>query len=331
MHSALLASGLAALSSAQQQDCVYRVGFSPIELDLYALKGQILTYYSSDNSEWAYSPCQSRFACAHNGVAQQSMVDHSPDGVNECFPWASYDASVQPFYDGALGSFIFNYSNGEACPQAAQVNRSTNIIWTCDVNDATPRFADAFEYDECNVFLELKWSGACFAPPPPNEECEFKSGLLGGPLLNLSSVKGQEFSLRQTNGAGHAYTYDFTPCANGITCDSAQSAHSAQVMADVRDEGGQCAKFLGVWSGDSQPFYDRTVFGQDYWDFFWMNGEECGAGGPLEVLNVRYYCNPQVPTLNITRAYENGPCQFRIDIDSNLACKNASEVKAAYA
>merc|ERR1712087_211933 len=97
-----------------------------------------------------------------------------------------------------------------------------NIIWTCDVDDATPRFADAFEYDECNVFIEMKWSGACFAPPPPNEECEFRSGLFGGPHLNLSTVKGNKYQLTQ---------------------------------------------------------------------------------------------------LNITKAYENGPCQFRIDIDSRLACK----------
>lgn len=323
MLSLFLASSVA-LSSAYE-DCVYRIGYSPIELDLYSLKGQRYTFTGSDSREWMYSPCQNAFPCSHDGVSVDAMVDHSPIGVNECFPWATYDLTVQPFYDGTLGSFLFNYSNGESCPQSGQVNRSVNIIWTCDTNDATPRFADAYEYDECNVFMEMKWAGACFAPPPPNDECTFKSGLFGGPHLDLSSVKGEKFGLTQLNNAGHAYTYEFTPCSNGIECDSAKSGHSAMVMADIRDSGAQCAKYLGVWSGDSQPFYDRTVFGQDYWDFFWINGEECGEGGPLEVLNVRYYCNPKVPRLNITKAYENGPCQFRIEIDSNLACKNATQ------
>jgi len=324
MLSSLVLASTVALSNAYE-DCVYRVGNSPIELDLYALRGQKYTFYASDNQQWRYSPCQSAYACSHDGQTVNAMVDHSPDGINECFTWATYDEAVQPFFDATLGSFFFNYSNGETCPQPAQAMRSTNIIWTCDVDDATPRFVDAYEYDECNVFIEMKWSGACFAPPPPNEECEFRSGLFGGPHLNLSTVKGQKFQLTQINNVGRAYVTEFTPCANGITCESAQSGHSATVMADVRDSGNQCAKYLGVWSGDSQPFYDRTIFGQDYWDFFWINGEECGEGGPLEVLNVRYYCNPAVKTLNITKAYENGPCQFRIDIDSNLACKNASQ------
>merc|ERR1712013_806665 len=113
----------------------------------------------------------------------------------------------------------------------------------------------------------------CFAPPPPNEECEFRSGLFGGPSLNLSTVKGHKYQLTQINNVGRAYVTEFTPCANGITCESAQSSHSATVMADVR-----------------------------------------------------YYCNPSVKnTLNITKAYENGPCQFRIDIDTNFACKNATQ------
>ena len=96
-------------------------------------------------------------------------------------------------------------------------------------------------------------------------------------------------------------------------------------MSEINDPTGQCVKFLGVWSGDVIPFYDRTIFGQDYWDFFWADGEECGEGGPLEILNVRYYCNPDIAGAKIREAKGAGPCQFRIEIDTNLACYNASQ------
>merc|ERR1712087_1071489 len=174
--------------------------------------------------------------------------------------------------------FVFNYSNGELCPNSAQENRTTTIIWTCDAERGTPVMVDAYNYDECNVLIELKWEGACTAPNPPNEKCEFQSGLIGGPRLNLSSVQGNVYTLSEKNQNGQNIYYEFSPCSNAITCYSAQSGYSYPVMADIRDNGKQCAKYLGVWSGDAQPFYDRTVFGQDYWDFFWMNGEECGEG-----------------------------------------------------
>eukprot|EP01083_Nonionella_stella_P163638 539240_1 len=321
----VIAASLIALGASQSQECVYRVGYSPLELNLESLRGQRYTLNTPDGTEWMYSPCQNAYPCSHAGVTTQAMVDHSPYGIQECFTWAQFDTTIQPFYNFNVASWIFNYSNGEPCPTTNQVNRTATIIWTCEPDHATPRFVDSYEYDECNVMLELKWAGACAPPPPPNEFCEFKSGIFGGPTLNLSSIRGSIFSLTQQDRNGNPYTYEFSPCANSITCYSSTSGYSKQVMADIRDSGKQCAKYLAVWSGDAQPFYDRTIFGQDYWDFFWMDGEECSTGGPLEVLNVRYYCNPSIATLNITKAYENGPCQFRIEIDTNLACRNASD------
>ena len=93
-------------------------------------------------------------------------------------------------------------------------------------------------------------------------------------------------------------------------------------MAEINDPEGKCIKFLGVWSGDAIPFYDRTIFGDDYWDFFWVDGEECSTGGPLENLNVRYYCSPSTIGATIRSARGVGPCAFRIEIDSQLACAN---------
>ena len=68
------------------------------------------------------------------------------------------------------------------------------------------------------------------------------------------------------------------------------------------------------------PFYDRTIVGQNYWNFFWADGEECGEGGPIELLNVRYYCNSDIDGARIIKAAGVGPCQFRIEIETNLAC-----------
>merc|ERR1712129_590386 len=65
-----------------------------------------------------------------------------------------------------------------------------------------------------------------------------------------------------------------------------------------------------------RQYLDRLI------GFSWINGEQSGEGGPLEILNTRYYCNPRISSLLITKAYSNGPCQFRIEIDSKLACVN---------
>eukprot|EP00483_Globobulimina_turgida_P008914 UN08932 len=129
-----------------QEDCVYRVGYSPIELNLQSLRGQRYNFNDADNSEWMYSPCQDGFQCSHDGITVNAMVDHSPIGINECFPWATFNASIQPFYDFGIAAWIFNYSNGEPCPNGSQINRTTTILWTCEPEDATPRFADAFNY-----------------------------------------------------------------------------------------------------------------------------------------------------------------------------------------
>eukprot|EP01083_Nonionella_stella_P226914 805399_1 len=316
-------AALLTLSNAQS-DCIYRFGVA--ELNLYSLLGRKYIFQDAeDQSIWAYTPCASSMPCAHDGITQQAMVDHSPQGINECFTWATYNSSVYPFLDIGIESWIFNYSNGEPCRDGKQLNNTVTILWTCDENDATPRFVDVYRRDQCNVIFEIKWAGACYPPPPPNEACEFRYGFQS---LNLSSVKGQTFQLQETSNNGNKFTYEYTPCDNGIICESSTNGYSYKVMADIRDSGNQCAKYLGVWSGDVAPFYDRTIFGQDYWDFFWMNGEECGSGNPLELLNVRYYCNYQIPTLNITRAYGNGPCQFRIDIDTRFACSNVSNSDA---
>eukprot|EP01083_Nonionella_stella_P222513 793937_1 len=314
-------ASLFALTNAQT-DCIYRFG-PAAELNLQSLRGNRYRYNdAADQSIWEYTPCQSAMPCSNDGNTQQAMIDHSPQGINECRTWATYNDSIYPFLDIGIGSWIFNYSNGEPCRDGSQVNNTVTLLWTCDENDGTPRFADVYRRDSCNVIMEFKWAGACFPPPPPNEECFFRSGFVS---LNLSTVQGQYFSISETDNRGNQFKWEYTPCYNGQKCVSSTSGYSYEVMADIRDSGNQCFKYLAIWSGDVAPFYDRTVFGQDYWDFFWVNGEECGSGQPLQLLNVRYYCNPAIQTLNVTKAYENGPCQFRIEIDSRLACTNATD------
>ena len=72
-----------------------------------------------------------------------------------------------------------------------------------------PYFVDVYEYDACNVLIQMEWEGACNPAPPPNEECEFYSGFQ---FLNLSTIKGQTLDYVDSNDA----KWLFTPCANGL-------------------------------------------------------------------------------------------------------------------
>lgn len=305
-----IASLLAVTNGQSTSECVYKLG--GLTLDLYTVKGRALFYEELDYI-WSYTICTDGLKCVHNNVSFYAMVEGNPAGINECTGWSSFNTSVQPFYDFAVASWIFNYSNGESCPdQNQQINRTTQIAYNCNPLAEEPIIVDVFVFDECNALVQLEWEGACVPPTPANEHCEFYSGFK---FLNLSTIQGNVYSWTDRNDL----VWQFSPCANAFNCTTAHGNH-LQVMSEIEDPEGQCVKFLAVWSGDAIPFYDRTIFGQNYWDFFWIDGEECGEGGPLEVLNVRYYCNSTINGAEITRAYGYAPCAFRIDINTNLAC-----------
>jgi hypothetical protein len=306
---------LTLLGLAVSQDCFYR--FGGLELDLNTIKGQSLRY-DGNGGVYRYSVCTNQLACSAGSVSTSCMFSYHPDGINECFYLAQMNSTLQPFYDFQFASWIFNFSNGMPCSDPSQINHTTSIAWNCNPNQLQPRIRDVFHYDACNDFVEVEWEGACNPAPPPNERCEFRSGFQS---LNLSTIKGQKLSFTD----GYNRQWQLTPCANGLKCVTGGGT-SLNVMSEVADSTGQCIKYLGVWSGDSIPFYDRTIFGQDYWDFFWMDGQECGDGGPLEVLNVRYYCNSTVNGAAIRSAQPAGPpCQFRIEVDTNLACSGENK------
>lgn len=314
MISALLGSANGQAAS----DCVYRHG--GLELDLYAFKGRFLSY-EEDNVQWTYTICTDSLSCVHDSNTVNAMVEAHQVGINECHYWSKYNISTQPFYDFAIATWIFNYSNGEPCPdQNQQLNRTTTIAYTCNPLVQQPVIVDIFQYDSCNALIQVDWEGACNPAPPPNEHCEFVSGFQ---KLNLSTLQGTTLTYTDSNNLA----WRFSPCANKLNCTTAHGS-DIQVMSQIDDPTGQCIKFLGVWAGDAIPFYDRTVFGQNYWDFFWADGEECTEGGPTEVLNVRYYCNPAVDGAVITKAGGVGPCQFRIEIDTKFACSNATDSKS---
>eukprot|EP01084_Bolivina_argentea_P134885 237789_1 len=304
--------GLANGQSAS--DCVYRQG--GLELDLYAFKGKIL-FQETSTTQWTYSVCSNSLNCVHGSNSVQAMVEGHATGINECHYFGQLNTTTQPFYDIAVATWFFNYSNGEPCPDGSQINRTTTIAYTCNPDAEQPFFSDVYEYDQCNVYLEIQWEGACQPAPPPNEHCEFRYGFQS---MNLSSIQGQTLSYTDANNL----QWQFSPCSNGLQCTSSHGSE-LDVMSEIVDPEGKCIKFLGVWSGDVFPFYDRTIFGDDYWDFFWMDGEECSTGGPLENLNVRYYCAPNVVGAKIRSAGGVGPCAFRIEIDSQLACANFTE------
>eukprot|EP01083_Nonionella_stella_P142893 442944_1 len=314
---------LSLVNGASDSDCVYTLSPLPNDkLNLSSFAGEVLMY-KGNNLQWTYSICSDSLQCIHNSDSQQAMVEMHPIGINECRSYGRYNSSVQPFYDFAIASWIFNYSNGEPCPDRnQQENRTTAILWNCNPLLSKPFIVDAFEYDSCNVLVQIDWKGACVAETIPNERCIFHSGLQS---LDLSSIKGHVLTYQDEGNL----TWSFSPCDNKLECMTSHGT-KLSVMSQIEDQSGQCAKFLGVWSGDVIPFYERNVFGSNYWDFFWMDGEECGAGGPLQVLNVRYYCNPNAHTARITSAGGIGACQFRIEIDSHLACNNASYVDKIY-
>jgi hypothetical protein len=281
-------------------------------LDLYILKGSHL-FYQGDGGTFQYTPCANGLECSLNSVVTNAMLDMFPNGINECIYYALWNETVQPFYNFAIGTWIFNFSNGEPCREPTeQLNSSVRIGWVCNPDANHAALVDVFRYDQCNTYVEIEWEGACNPAPPPNQMCEFRSGFQ---TLNLSTIAGTRLDYTDT----HGNKWLFTPCANGLTCRD-QRGTLLPVMADVEDPSTQCIKYLGVWSGDSIPFYDRTPFGQDYWDFFWMNGEQCGDGGPAQVLNARYYCNSTIPSTRIRSVRGTGPCEFIYEIDSPLAC-----------
>jgi len=298
--------------SQSNSDCVYRQG-PGLELDLSSFKGRELFYSSADDIQYSYTICSNKLKCEHESVSVDAMVEAHRDGINECHYIGIYNETIQPFYDFGIASWIFNYSNGEPCgDQNQQLNTSTTIAFNCQPLAEEPVIVDVLRFDTCNALIQMEWQGACQPAPPPNEECKFKQGFQS---LDLSSLKGNTLTYTDEN----KLAWQFSPCSNKLNCTTSHG-YNLEVMSKVSDPTGQCIKFLGVWSGDVIPFYDRTVVGQNYWDFFWADGEECGEGGPIEILNVRYYCNADISGAEIIKAYGNGPCQFRIEIDTNLAC-----------
>ena len=124
-----------------------------------------------------------------------------------------------------------------------------------------PVLVDAYQYDTCNVLLQIEWQGACVIAPPDNDECVFSKGFQS---MNLSTIKGSTLTYTDSN----ELAWRFSPCSNKLNCTTSHGT-DLEVMSQVNDPTGQCIKFLGVWSGDVVPFYERNIFGEPYWSFYW--------------------------------------------------------------
>jgi len=310
-----VASVAALFGSAYGQassDCVYRPG-GGLELDLSSFKGREYFFNADNGIAYSYTICANSLQCDRDSKTVNAMVEAHRDGINECHYIGIYNETVQPFYDFGIASWVFNYSNGEPCgDQNQQLNTTTTIAFNCQPLAEEPVLVDVLVFDNCNALLQMEWQGACAPVPPPNEECKFKQGFQS---LDLSSLKGKTLTYTDSN----KLAWQFSPCSNKLNCTTSHG-YELEVMSKVSDPTGQCIKFLGVWSGDVIPYYDHTVFGDNYWEFFWADGEECGEGGPIQILNVRYYCNSDIAGAEIIKAGGVGPCQFRIEIETDLAC-----------
>lgn len=304
-------------SGQSSSDCVYRPGIG-LELDLSSFRGKEYFFQSDAGIEYSYTICSNELKCEKESETINAMVEAHRDGINECHYIGLYNETVQPFYDFGIASWIFNYSNGEPCgDQNQQLNTTTTIAFNCQPLAEEPVLVDIVEFDNCNALIQMEWQGACQPVNPSNEECKFKYGFQE---LDLSSLKGKTLTYTDKNNLA----WQFSPCSNKLNCTTSHG-YNLEVMSRVSDPTGQCIKFLGVWSGDVVPFYDRTIIGQNYWDFFWADGEECGEGGPIEILNVRYYCNSDIAGAQIISAAGSGPCQFRIEVETSLACGESEE------
>jgi len=301
---------LVGIVTSQVNNCIYKVG--PAELDLREYKGFTFRYEGNDGL-YFYAPCTNDLVCERDGITRSAMMDYYPEGINECIGIANFDSITQPAYDPFVATFFFNYTSNELCSytNSPLTNRSALFAWTCNEDINFPTIVDVNHYNPCEDYVEIQYVGACVPPPPPNEECIFRDA---GHVLNLTTIQGKNLRFTLNNSNELVYS----PCANNFRCDTAFGP--ANNMAEVIDDGGQCIKYLGIWSGDSQVYYDRTVFGQNYYEFFWINGQQCFEGGPNEVLNVRYYCANTSDTVIRSFGPAGPPCQFRIEIDSPLAC-----------
>ena len=102
------------------------------------------------------------------------------------------------------------------------------------------------------------------------------SHTVNGHSIDLSPLKGKTIS--KTEGD---WTYYFTPCQDGLSCDS-QSGEQVYAMADQYKMGNDfCTAYLAQYSREIEPKYNNGVF-----TFTWNNGQ---AGNACEELSHHIY------------------------------------------
>jgi hypothetical protein len=130
-----------------------------------------------------------------------------------------------------------------------------------------------------------------------------------GNTLNLAKLKGSTIDCIGTDNTNYKYTY--TPCENGLTCDS-QSVMGIQTYIGGTNE---ICYYIAQWDGGViQPVYSQDQDGVETWSFYYPNGEAtggCSASGRSMIIN--WTCDSSQKSPNPS-AHEASTCQYEMDI-----------------
>ena len=155
--------------------------------------------------------------------------------------------------------------------------------------------------------LYTNYSAACPVIPPPNV-CNYN---VNGATLNLTGLIGNVLTSKDSNNP--KYIYSYSPCMNGLVCNEADIA--AMIIREM-NETLTCNPVLAYYNANIIPSYNIN---EKYFEFIYETNNACNGATMLTI--VKWFCDKNIKSGNITYAASMDECIYEIQIKSILACQ----------
>eukprot|EP01084_Bolivina_argentea_P115553 205468_1 len=246
---------------------------------------QCIWYDEATSSTLDLRPLYGRVISNYDSAYEYTVCQDAFYRYSQCGMWGKEYV--------ADGSWTFSYGA-----------RHDNIIkWVCD------RTIDTYKVLSYSGYLEIASQFACTAPV----DCVFIDPDNNENVLDLRDLQGQLYQIINND---FAYSYQYTPCTNFLTCNSKESVMAMRWNIAQRE----CDPYLAVYDG----FNGYTLFYNEsatQWGFTYNNGDLCpDEQFPNVELNIYWTCNQTTTNAYITKVDTTNACNYSMYIESSYAC-----------
>jgi len=145
-------------------------------------------------------------------------------------------------------------------------------------------------------------------------QCSYSSG---GKSLDLTSIKGSQYSIVNSTQGATIFKYIYSPCQDGVTCTYKNGSSVKTMASQENNQQFFCSAYLASYTTKVVPTYEAIY---NRWFFNFSNGAPAKPSCPVRYFYVYFYCNASSTTTVAVTAGEPKACTYTFSLSSCLAC-----------